>query len=36
MYTNGAAKGTVKEFFDFLLSAEGQKIVEDQGFVGLN
>lgn len=36
MYTNGAPQGSVKEFIDFLLSAAGQKIVEEQGFVGLN
>ena len=28
-------QGKVKDFIDFILSAEGQKIVEEQGFVGL-
>lgn len=35
MYTNGAPKGLVKEFIDFILSSEGQKLVEEEGFVGL-
>ncbi|MCK9431842.1 MAG: phosphate ABC transporter substrate-binding protein [Candidatus Omnitrophica bacterium] len=35
MYTNGKPKGAVKEFIDFILSDEGQKIVEEEGFVGL-
>jgi len=35
MYTNGAPKGLVKEFIDFILSKEGQQLVEDEGFVGL-
>jgi len=35
MYTNGAPKGLVKEFLDFILSEEGQQLVEQQGFVGL-
>ncbi len=35
MYTDGAPKGLAKEFIDFILSAEGQKIVEEEGFVGL-
>jgi len=33
--TNGEADGIAKEFIDFLLSAEGQKIVEEEGFVAL-
>ncbi|KUK23355.1 MAG: Phosphate ABC transporter substrate-binding protein, PhoT family [Thermotoga petrophila] len=33
MYTNGEPKGLVKEFIDFVLSPEGQKIVEEQGFI---
>jgi len=32
-YTNGEPKGVVKDFIDFTLSAEGQKIVEAVGFV---
>jgi len=35
MYTNGKPKGESKKFIDFVLSAEGQKIVEEQGFVPL-
>ena len=36
MYTNGPAKGLAKDLIDFILSKEGQKIVEEQGFVALN
>jgi phosphate transport system substrate-binding protein len=35
MYTNGAPTGDAKKFIDFVLSKEGQKIVEEEGFVGL-
>ncbi|MCX5777440.1 MAG: phosphate ABC transporter substrate-binding protein [Candidatus Firestonebacteria bacterium] len=35
MYTSGKPKGESKKFIDFILSADGQKIVEDQGFVPL-
>lgn len=35
MYTNGAAQGAVKEFIDFVLSSDGQKIADEQGYVGL-
>ena len=35
MYTNGKPKGEAKKFIDFVVSAEGQKIVEEQGFVPL-
>ena len=35
LYTNGAPTGSAKMFIDFLVSAQGQKIVEEQGFVGL-
>lgn len=35
LYTNGEPKGAVKVFIEFILSAEGQKIVEEQGFVPL-
>jgi len=34
-YTNGEPKGLAKEFMDYLLSEEGQKIVEEEGFVPL-
>jgi phosphate transport system substrate-binding protein len=36
MYTNGSPKGLVKEFIDFILSPEGQKLVEEEGFVALS
>lgn len=32
-YTNGEPRGLVKEYLDFVLSAEGQKLVEEQEFV---
>ena len=35
MYTNGAPKGLAKRYIDFILSAEGQKIVEEQGFISV-
>ncbi|MBI5744445.1 MAG: phosphate ABC transporter substrate-binding protein [Elusimicrobia bacterium] len=35
MYTNGVPQGTVKKFIDFLKGPEGQKIVGEEGFVGL-
>ena len=35
LYTNGKPEGIVREFVDFVLSKEGKKIVEDEGFVGL-
>jgi len=36
MYTNGEPKGVIKEFIDFILSEEGQKLVAEIGFVKLN
>jgi phosphate transport system substrate-binding protein len=33
MYTNGEAKGLAKTFLDFVMGKEGQKIVEEIGFV---
>ena len=36
MYTNGAPQGTAKNFLEFILIEEGQKIVEEQGFVPLS
>ncbi|MCK4655004.1 MAG: phosphate ABC transporter substrate-binding protein [Candidatus Cloacimonetes bacterium] len=33
MYTKGKPKGLVKQYIDFILSPEGQKIVEEQGFI---
>ena len=35
MYTQGEPKGHVKEFMDFLMSEEGQMLVEKAGFIGL-
>jgi len=35
MYTNGTPKGLSKQFIDYILSPEGQKLVEEEGFVGL-
>ena len=35
MYTDGAPKGLSKQFIDYILSPEGQKLVEEEGFVGL-
>ncbi len=35
-YTNGAPAGAIKAFMDFCLSPDGQKMVQDQGFVPLN
>lgn len=35
MYTNGAPAGDVRKFIDYVKGAEGQRIVEEQGFVGL-
>ena len=33
MITNGEPKGIAKDFIDFVLSEEGQRIVEEEGFV---
>ncbi len=33
MYTNGEPSGLAKTFIDFILGPEGQKIVDEQGFV---
>ena len=35
-YTNGEPSGSVKQFVDFTLGEEGQKIVERVGFVGID
>ena len=35
MYTNGKPKGLAKDFIEFVLSQEGQRIVKEQGFVSL-
>jgi len=36
LLTKGETSGLAKEFIDFILSAEGQKIVEEEGFVPLS
>jgi phosphate transport system substrate-binding protein len=36
MFTKGPATGTAKEYLDFILSDEGQKLVEQEGFVPLS
>jgi len=36
IYTNGAPAGAVKGLVDFMLGAEGQKLVKEAGFVPLN
>ena len=35
-YTNGDPSGGLKDYIDFCLSPEGQKIVADEGFVPIN
>jgi phosphate transport system substrate-binding protein len=35
MYTNGEPKGLAKEIIDFIKSPEGQKLVDEEGFVAL-
>jgi phosphate transport system substrate-binding protein len=35
MITNGEPKGVVKAFVDFVLSAEGQKIVTEEGYIAV-
>jgi phosphate transport system substrate-binding protein len=35
LYTNGQAAGTVKNFIDFCLSDQGQKIVRETGYVSV-
>lgn len=36
MYTDSKPKGLVKDFIEFVLSVEGQEIVEEQGFIPLD
>ncbi len=36
MITKGQPSGLAKDYIDFILSSEGQKIVQDQGFVPLS
>ena len=35
LYTNGMPTGIVKDFIDFILSSDGQKIVRESGYVSL-
>jgi phosphate transport system substrate-binding protein len=35
MYTNGKPQGAVKAYLNFVLSKEGQQLVEKEGYVGL-
>lgn len=35
MYTNGTPTGMVKEFIDYVLGSEGQRLVEEVGYIGL-
>ncbi len=35
MYTNGPAKGNTAGYLNFIFSPEGQKIVEEQGFISV-
>jgi len=35
MYTNGKPGGLTKEFIDFIFSAKGQKLVDEEGFVSI-
>lgn len=35
MYTNGKPSGVIKTYLDFVLSKEGQKLINEAGFVGL-
>jgi phosphate transport system substrate-binding protein len=35
MYTNGAPKGEIKAFIDYILSSEGQEIVKETGYIPL-
>jgi phosphate transport system substrate-binding protein len=35
MYTDGEPEGAVKEFLDFVMSEEGQKLVEENGYISL-
>jgi len=36
MYTKGSPSGLAKDFIDFILSEEGQKIVEEKGFIKIH
>lgn len=36
MYTKGSPSGLAKDFIDFILSSEGQNIVEEKGFIRID
>ncbi len=36
MYAGGMPSGSVKSFIDFVLSPRGQRLVEEEGFIGVN
>jgi ABC-type phosphate transport system substrate-binding protein len=36
MYTNGEPTGDAKVFLDFVLSEAGQRLVEENGYVGVD
>ena len=35
MLTNGEPMGVVKAFLDFVMSAEGQAVVEEEGYLSV-
>jgi len=35
MYTNGEPAGEVKQFINFVMSEEGQKLVEENGYISV-
>ena len=35
MYTNGPAQGLAKDYIDFVLSPDGQKLVDEEGYVAI-
>ena len=35
MYTNGKPAGAIKAYLDFVLSKEGQQLIEKEGYIGL-
>jgi phosphate transport system substrate-binding protein len=35
MYTNGKPEGAVKDFIDFIMSSEGQRLIDKDGFVAV-
>lgn len=35
MYTDGKPEGIIKQYLDFVLGPEGQKLIEEEGFVGI-